>query len=156
MYFAVVVALFLILPAISILTTLYFSSGHPLLITAGTWFTFWAVGGRLFLAGIRQTAQPSYTAKEIFQIDAPQAFAIVRELGSANLCMGTLGLVSAIRREWVLPAALVGGLYYGCAALIHIGRKERNVIENFALATDLFAFALLIGFFALTVGRPAA
>jgi len=140
--FSVTVFLF-VAPAIS--TVLQ----HP---HAGTWFplfarwlTFWACGVRLFLAGIRQTIQPGFTAKEIFQLDDARAYPIVREVGFGNLAMGLLGLATIVRPAWLIPAALTGGLYYGLAGLIHL-RKHRNPAETFTLITDFWVFAILAVF----------
>lgn len=38
------------------------------------WFIFSAVGLRLFFAGIKQTTNPAFTAKEIFHIDNLEIF----------------------------------------------------------------------------------
>ena len=88
------------------------------------WFVFWAVGVRLFIAGVRQVAQPQFTAESIFEIKDRAAFALVRELGFANLSTGTLGLANLAVPAWVVPAAIVGGLFYGLAAAGHVSRQE--------------------------------
>ena len=36
--------------------------GGGLMPLVGKWFVFWAVGARLFIAGIRQVIQPAFTA----------------------------------------------------------------------------------------------
>jgi hypothetical protein len=59
-----------------------------------------------------QSFRPQFTAQSIFDIKDQGALAIVREIG-----FGKLGLASLIRPEWVVPAAIVGGLYYGLAGL---------------------------------------
>jgi hypothetical protein len=56
-------------------------------------------------------------AQSIFDIKDQGALAIVREIDFGNLAMGALRLASLIRPEWVVPAAIVGGLYYGLAGL---------------------------------------
>jgi hypothetical protein len=60
----------------------------------GKWFIFSAVGLRLLTAGIKQTSDPAFTAKEIFHINNTEALPIVRELGFANICFGLIGIVS--------------------------------------------------------------
>jgi hypothetical protein len=40
--------------------------------------------------------------------------------------MGALGICSVFRPEWVIPAAIVGGLYYGLAGLGHLPQKNKN------------------------------
>jgi hypothetical protein len=65
MYFASVLLLMFVLPVFCILVQ---SADHPFLQTLPfltlKWFVFWAVGVRLFIAGIRQVVQPSFTAEE--------------------------------------------------------------------------------------------
>jgi hypothetical protein len=147
MYSASVILLMLVLPVISILIEaagLPNSAGVTHLI--GRWFVFWAVGARLFIAGVRQVVQPQFTAKEIFAIQDQAALPIVRELGFANLSMGLLGICSIFRADWILPGAVVGGLYYGFAGLGHIFQKHRNAKENLAMISDVFIFGLLMWF----------
>jgi hypothetical protein len=109
------------------------------MLLVGKWFAFWAVGVRLFLAGVRQMAQPEFTAKTIFEIEDSASFAIMREVGFGNLAMGALGLASLIVSGWVLPAAFVGGLYYGLAGLGHWVRGHRNFAGRTAML-DIAAF----------------
>ena len=47
---------------------------------------------------------------------------------------------------WMVPAAIVGGLYYGLAGLGHVARKGRNLNEQTALVSDLLVFILLCAF----------
>jgi hypothetical protein len=97
---------------------------------------------------VMQTLRPQFTAQSIFDIKDESALAIVREVGFGNLAMGTLGLASLIKPDWVVPAALVGGLYYGLAGLGHAFRETRNLKEQIALVSDLAIFALLAVFVA--------
>ncbi len=112
------------------------------------------VGVRLFIAGLRQTIQPRFTAREIFKVEGEAVFPIVREIGFANLSMSTLALVSLLYPVFLLPAALVGGLYYGFAGLLHVAGHERNAKENVAMISDLFIAIVLLGFVALTFTTP--
>ena len=144
MYIASVVLLLFVLPMISIVVErLVGAHGSSLLVVVGRWFCFWAVGVRLFLAGVRQTIQPGFTAEVIFQVRNPAVWPIVREVGFANLSMGLLGLLSLWHREWLIPASLVGGLYYGLAGAGHLAGKERNAKETFAMITDFVPFVVL-------------
>ncbi len=93
-----------------------------------------------------QVARPEFTAGSIFGIKDPASHAIVREVGFGNLAMGTLGLASLAVPQWVVPAALAGGLYYGLAGVGHMMRGERNAKEQVALISDLLIFALLAVF----------
>jgi len=146
MYFAVVILLLLVLPVISI-TAEAVVGRHALSIAlTGKWFVFWAVGVRLLIAGARQVIQPRFTAEEIFGIRDPGSYPIVREVGFANLSMGVLGICSLVRTGWIVPAALVGGLYYGLAGLGHVGQKQKNVKEQMAMVSDAFIAVVLLGF----------
>jgi hypothetical protein len=147
MYAAFIVLLMLVLPAGCVIGQLLWSGGAAdVMLLVGKWFVFWMVGVRLFIAGVRQVAQPQFTAGSIFAIKDRAAFAIVRELGFANLSTGTLGLASIAVPAWLAPAAIVGGLYYGLAAAGHAFRPGRNFKEQTALISDIFAFAILAVF----------
>jgi hypothetical protein len=150
MYLISVLVLLMIAPAVSVVAEFVTSSTSPDLIgLIGKWMTFWAVGVRLFTAGVKQAAQPSFTARDIFQIDDPRASGLVREIGFGNLAMGLLGLASFLKPEWLAPAAIVGGLYYGLAGLGHLLKGERNAKENIAMLTDFLAFIVLAVFVAM-------
>jgi len=122
------------------------ASHHAVSIFALTakWFVFWAVGIRQFGAGVRQALQPQFTAAEIFEVHDPASHPIVREVGFGNLSMGALGIFSLYRPGWLVPAAIVGGLYYGLAGLLHVSRKGKNVIEQTTMISDAFAFVVLL------------
>src|SRR5580704_14536861 len=147
MYFAIVILLLLIFPLASV-TTEAVLSRHTVsvILLIGKWFVFWAVGVRLFIAGARQVIQPRFTAEEIFGLADRGVFPIVRELGFANLSMGLLGICSLVRSGWIVPAALVGGLYYGLAGIGHVFQKEKNAKENIAMVSDGFIFLVLLAF----------
>jgi hypothetical protein len=123
------------------------STSPDIMWLVGKWFVFWGCGARLFLAGLMQTMRPEFTSKSIFEIEAPAAYAIVREVGFANLAMGLLSLLSLAKPSWVIPAAIVGGLYYGLAGLGHLFRHG-NLKERVALWTDLGMFVILAIFVA--------
>ena len=109
----------------------------------GKWFIFSAVGLRLFIAGLQQSLNPSFTAKEIFHIESSESYPIVRELGFANLCFGIIGVISFFKPEWRLVSAFASGIYYGLAALLHIIKKTAGANEVFALVTDMIIFGVL-------------
>lgn len=113
----------------------------------GKWFIFSAVGLRLSLAGVKQTTDPAFTAKEIFHINSPESFPIVRELGFANLCFGLIGILSLFLPQWRIVSAFGSGLYYGIAGLQHLLKKPAGVNETFALVTDIIIFIFLLGYF---------
>jgi len=142
MYFVAVILLLLIFPAASVIAESHAVS----LALIGKWFVFWAAGVRLFIAGIRQVVQPRFTAEEIFGLHDRASFAIVRELGFANLSMGLLGICSLFRTAWLIPAAIVGGLYYGLAGAGHIFHRGKNAKEYTAMISDWFVFLVLLVF----------
>jgi hypothetical protein len=146
MYFVFVILLLLIFPVASITTEAALSHTVSIIFLTGRWFVFWAVGIRLFTAGARQVIQPQFTAEEIFGIRDRGSFAIVREVGFANLSMGLLGISSVFRVGWIVPAALVGGLYYGLAGTGHIFHKGKNAREYTAMISDGFIFLVLMVF----------
>jgi hypothetical protein len=147
MYFAVVILLLLVLPVISVTAEATLSQhASSLEFLIGKWFVFWAVGVRLFIAGARQVIQPRFTAEEIFGLGDRSAFPIVRELGFANLSMGLLGICSLARVDWIVPAAIVGGLYYALAGIGHAFQKEKNAKEYMAMFSDGFIFLVLLVF----------
>ena len=145
MYIVLVIFVMFIGPALSVAIETA-ASHHAVSISALTakWFVFWAVGIRLFTAGVRQAVQPAFTAQEIFRVHDVESYGIVREVGFGNLSMGTLGICSLYRPGWIIPAALVGGLYYGLAGLMHVSRKGKNAIEQMVMLTDAFAFVVLL------------
>jgi uncharacterized protein DUF6790 len=147
MYFIVVILFLLVCPSVSVAIEAFrFHESLTSLALIGRWWTFWAVGVRLFLAGVRQVVQPRFTAEEIFDIHDPSALPIVREIGCANLSMGTLGICSILRPDWVIPAAIVGSLYYGMAGLVHLPRKNKNAKEYTAMYSDWFVAGILAWF----------
>ncbi|MFZ2031410.1 MAG: DUF6790 family protein [Vitreimonas sp.] len=146
MYFIIIALFLLILPAGSVAYEMSNHSGD-LIALIGKWFTFWAVGVRLGVAGLRQTFDPGYTAREIFEIQETSALPIVQELGFANISMGFVGAMSLLISPWIQAAALVGGLYYLLAGVKHVlNREKRNAERSMAMISDLF-IALVLGFY---------
>jgi hypothetical protein len=134
-----------IFPILSIFTELFlFHSSMSTILLIGKWFVFWAVGIRLFTAGLRQVIRPQFTAEEILRIKGSQQFIVVQELGFANMAMGTLGICTILNSNWVLPAAIVGCLFLGLAGARHVLTKERNLQENSAMLSNLIIFVVLL------------
>jgi len=136
-----------VIPIIGFFSDHLISATELSLALFGKWFIFSAVGLRLFVAGIQQTAKPAFTAKEIFHIDNPESYPIVRELGFANLCFGLVGIVSIVKADWRIVSAFASGIYYALAALLHIIKKPAGSNEQFALWTDIIIFAVLLTYF---------
>jgi len=103
------------------------------------------------LAGIKQTTNPAFTAKEIFHIENPDSLPIVRELGFANLCFGLVGIVSLFMPTWRVVSAFGSGLYYGIAGMQHLLKKPAGINEKFALVTDVLIFILLLVYFVMMI-----
>jgi len=129
-------------------------------ITSGTgltwllvckWVVFWCVGIRLFVAGLRQTIQPRYTAHHILGLKGDEPLIVVRELGFANLSLGTLGICSLYFEAWWPAAALSGGIFYGLAGINHLLQPHRNQKENMAMVTDLVAAVVLLAAFVAAI-----
>lgn len=145
MYIAAVCLLTFILPAASVVAQLFvFKNATGVLPLVGEWFVFWAVGVRLLIAGVRQVVNPRFTAEEIFNIKSTEPLLLVRELGFANISTGVLGLCAIFNGGWIMPAAIVGGLFYGLAGLGHAFRKERNLFENVAMYSNFLVFVILL------------
>lgn len=125
----------------------------PTAASAVRWMAFWTVGVRLGLAGLRQTLNPSFTAESIFGLSDPAVFPIVREIGMANLSFATLGLAAQFAPSWGLPAILAGGVYYGLAAVVHMGHKPATKNERVALVSDVLTFLALTAAFVTAVNR---
>ena len=148
MYVFIVIALMLALPLISIVAQIILTDhgalhGASYLAVVAKWYVFWAVGVRLSLAGLRQIIQPRYTAETILGFKGTEALFFVRELGFANVAMGSVATASLFAPSWVTPAAMLGAIYYGLAGIIHCFHKDRNKLENVALVSDLFAALVL-------------
>jgi hypothetical protein len=146
MYLAAIILLMLALPlASAAIEATIFVVADPMLLI-GKWFTFWAVGARLFLAGMSQVIRPQFTSEGILGIKDQAAHVIVREVGFGNLAIGTLGLLSLYLPAFVIPAAVAGGVFYGLAGLGHAARPDKSAKEWAALVSDLAASVVLAGF----------
>lgn len=153
MYIASVLLLTLILPLGSVYAEQgLMQDGLPLMLLIGKWFAFWAGGVRLLIAGVRQQLDPKFTAQAIFGILSDDPLPFVRELGMANVAMGAAGILAAFLADFVLPAAIVSGLYYAQAGIGHIRHGGRNAQRNLAMISDLFVAAALLSY----VGWAAA
>jgi hypothetical protein len=135
-----------VLPLVSIAIESIFFTNSNLIFLTGKWFVFWAIGIRLFSAGIKQATNPAFTLEKIFGIKSKESLVIVRELGFANICMGFLGTVSLFMEQFRLSAAIAGGLYFGLAGLLHVFKKRESKNEIIAMVSDLLIFIVMIIF----------
>jgi hypothetical protein len=154
MYLAIIILLMGVLPIASILVEfLLLHSSTDLLFLLGKWFVFWSIGVRLLLAGLRQIANPQFTAETIFDVKEKAALTIVQELGFGNLAIGLLGALTLFNRQWIAPAAIVGALFYGLAGIKHLVKGDRNATENIAMISDLFIAVVLAIYLTFVVLR---
>ncbi len=119
------------------------------------WAVFWMVGGRLFLAGIRQIVQPRYTAAVVLGIQHADSLLVVRELGFANVALGTMGLGSILWTHWTTPAGVAGAIFYGLAGLNHLWAGQRTASARIAMLSDLWALIVLAVLLGLTASSDA-
>lgn len=137
-YLAIVVLLMLVLP----LASLLIETREPGLALVGKWWTFWAIGVRLFTAGLRQVAKPAFTAEVIFHATSADSHVVVRELGIANLCIGALGIASLWLPGWRPAAAFIGLLFFGAAGVLHAIKRPAGGNEWVAMLSDLWVAAI--------------
>lgn len=137
----------LILPVASILIARGMYPDTPLLPLVGLWFVVWGVGVRLGLAGLRQLLKPEATAQGIFRLSGGGVLVLVRELGTANLAIGIVGLMALAIPTFVLPAAIYAAIFYAAAGILHLRHADRAVNESIAMVSDLW-MALILAVFA--------
>jgi hypothetical protein len=58
--------------------------------------------------------RPSFTARDIFEIDDPKASKLVIEIGFGNLAIGLASIASLYFPEWIPGMALAGYLLCPC------------------------------------------
>lgn len=143
MYVLSIFLLMLVAPLISATIDAGSSNGILRPNILGKWFVFWAVGARLFIAGVRQIAKPRYTAETILGIRAPEAQLVVRELGFANFALGLVGLGSLIVPAGRMLAVVSGAVFYGLVGINHLLHRSRNPLQSVAMISDVVACAAL-------------
>ena len=79
-----------------------------------------------------ESLNPKFTAEKIFEIESKEPLVVVKELGFANISMGLLGIVTIFNSVWIVPSAIVSGLFYRLAGAKHLARKGRNFTEDVA------------------------
>ena len=140
-----VIIFFVLLPIIAVIVEVFISKSKVNVFELMfKWFVFSGVGLRLFTAGLKQTINPSFTAKEIFKVSEEKSFLIVKEVGFANISIGLIGILSIYLPEFRLAAAAAGGLYFGLAGWLHFFNKKRSREEIFPMVTDYFIFFVLL------------
>lgn len=143
-YVFVVILLMLALPLVSVYIEIMVNKQEALGIAiVGKWFLFWAVGVRLFTAGLKQVLHPAFTAQRIFHLEDEHSFVVVKELGFANICLGLMAMLSLFLPQGRVIAAIGGGLFFGIAGVTHLFKKPATANELVALVSDLFIFMLM-------------
>jgi hypothetical protein len=142
--------LFLFLPLLSMISELYFEHRYFTWALIGKWIIFWAVGIRLFTAGISQSSNPAFTAR-IFNMSTVESYVVIRELGFSNIALGVIGILSAINDCWRSIAAISGCLFFGLAGIQHLLKKPDTGNEVIAMTGDLFVFTVLILYLVFTI-----
>jgi hypothetical protein len=133
MYALAIVLLMFVVPGVAVLI-----DGDTItLALVGKYFVFWAVGVRLFAAGVRQVANPGLTSEGILGVKGQEAWVLVREVGFGNLAIGAVAIASMWREEWRLAGALAGGIFLLLAGGQHLLRPDRNRDETIAMVSDL-------------------
>jgi len=146
MYLITVLLLMFVLP-VGMTWYDYQQASHPsLLFLVGKWFVFWSAGARLLIAGLLQFFQPQFTLTEIFEIKSREARPLIRELGAVNFATGLVGLLSFHWTAFLVPVAIIAGIFYGVAGIEHALRKNRSLNETVAMVSDLFVCAALAVF----------
>lgn len=153
-YLIYIVTVMFLLPVLSVYVEFYFTrkrrrqalqtSAFAYTAVLFKWFVFWAVGVRLLTAGLSQVFHPEMTAL-ILSLPVT-ADVIVKELGLANLVMGTAAIVSLWAVSWRPTAAFTGALYLGAAGVQHWMRMGQGVTqkEEIAMVSDLAIAALVM------------
>ena len=152
MYVFVVLATMLVLPVASILAQ---AGNADLLTLIGRWFVFWAAGARLLVAGIRQIIAPRLTLDGIFGATDARALPLVQELGFWNVSIGVLCLLSLLYPAWLVPLALASGLFYALAGIKHSRSRQGSSEATLAMASDLGAALVLLGYAAARLATAA-
>jgi hypothetical protein len=137
-YLASLLLLMVLLPAVSVWVDYAPYAGNTLILLVGKWFVFWAIGVRLFAAGLRQVSRPLFTLQQIFHIQDPSGQVVVRELGFANICFGLVGMLALFIPAWRPAAAFAGGLYMGIAGVYHLIKKPATPNEVVAMVSDIY------------------
>jgi hypothetical protein len=149
-YLLMSLLLAVILPLLSVLWEHYYELEPYGWELIGKWFIFYAIGIRLFTAGISQASNPAFTSS-ILHLKTRESFVVIRELGFANLSLGVMGILSALNNNWRVLAAISGGLFFGLAGILHLLRKPETRNEMIAMCYDLFVMVVIIFFLYMTL-----
>ena len=144
MYYFATWGLMLAIPAVAVLIELMTGSSQDVVWLVAKWFVFWGIGIRMLTAGIRQVAQPAFTARTLFRFEEPGAEKLVSEIGFGNLAMGSVATASLLFPSFTIPLGLAGGLFLALAGIKHVTNADRTIIETTAMITDLIVAIIAI------------
>ncbi|NRF50496.1 hypothetical protein HRF68_23340 [Pseudomonas stutzeri] len=145
MHLFVILLFMLFLPVISIAQDVILHHAE-LMPAIGKWFVFWGVGWRLTVAAAHQLLRPSFTAKDIFEIDDPKASKLVLEIGFGNLAIGIASVASLYFPAWIPGMALAGAIFFGLAGVQHVRNGASTRHEVAAMVSDLGIAVILIAY----------
>jgi hypothetical protein len=150
-YLIMNILLLFILPLLSIASECIIEKESTDWILIGKWFIFWAIGIRLFTAGIKQSSNPEFTAVKIFKMKSSESFVVIRELGFSNIALGVMGILSVINSNWRILAAITGGLFFGLAGIQHLFKRPDSRNELIAMLYDITVLLIILLFLAFTL-----
>ncbi len=150
-YLVMNILLLFILPLLSIASECIIEKESMDWTLIGKWFIFWAIGIRLFTAGIKQSSSPEFTAVKIFKMKSSESFVVIRELGFANIALGVMGILSVINGNWRILAAITGGLFFGLAGIQHLFKKPDSSNELIAMVYDLVVLLMIVLYLIFTL-----
>lgn len=145
-YIIISISFLCILPLASVVAEMKLEETTLHWILFGKWFLFWASGIRLFIAGIWRVSDPEYIAIKVFRININENYAMIRELGIANIALGCMGILSLINEHWRLLAAITSAIFFGLMALQDFSRKSDTFNEYIVLVYDSTVFIVLVFF----------
>lgn len=145
LYEVSIITFFVIIPVLMIIfEQFFFSNSFSFFELSLKWFVFSGVGLRLGSSGIKQIVDPGFTATAIFGIKDEKAYALVKEIGFANVSFSLIALLSIVFATFRIPAAISGGTYFLLAGLLHVFKEKGSEKEIFAMVSDLCIATILL------------
>lgn len=140
-----IILFFVLIPVLMIIfEQLFLNSSLSFFESCLKWFVFSGIGLRLGSSGIKQIIDPGFTAAIIFGIKDKKTYALVKEIGFANVSFSLLALLSIVFSTFRIPAAITGGTYFLLAGLLHVVKQKESKKEVFAMISDFFIAAILL------------
>ncbi len=153
LYTYAVILLMVIMPIVSVAVELIIMHEALSVDLLSAWCIFWALGVRLFTAGIFQLFKPLLTSNIVGITKDANNNSIIKELGCANVSIGLAGIVSLFMPSWRLVVACIGGLFMGLCGLLHYMRKPATCNGRVALVSDIALFFVVVMFMTYTITK---